>query len=125
MVETRPVQAEQEMQDGVENPAGVVGGEQGAGFNSNDDQPEGGGDPCFQNIVLCGTQAGKPRPGFAGPDSREPALSLPKGRLSPQKQDSRTLLNRIVRGLAGDHYVVDVAFAQARAADGDEERLLQ
>src|SRR5207245_9688459 len=35
------------------------------------------------------------------------------------------LLDRIVRGLARDHYIVHVAFPQAGAADANEARLLE
>jgi hypothetical protein len=90
----RPVQAEEEMQQRIKNPAGVVGREHGRGFDRNDDQPENSGDPRFQNLMSIGAQ-----------------------------EDG--LLDAIVGGLASDHYVVDVTFAESSAADADEAGFLQ
>lgn len=44
------------MQQGVENSARVVGGEQRAGFNGNDNEPENRGDPRLQKIVPVAVQ---------------------------------------------------------------------
>src|SRR5580692_912707 len=107
------------MQQRIENPAGVVGGEQGAEFDGDDDQPEDGGDPGLEYFVSIGPQAREPCPGCAVPDSR--------GRLSPQRRSpaGHRLLDTIVGGLAGDHYIVDVAFAESGAADAHEAGFLQ
>jgi hypothetical protein len=89
-----PVQAEEEMQHGIENAASVMGRKQCAGFDGNDDQPENGGDPRLENFMSIGAQE-------AG------------------------LLDAIVGGLAGNHYVVDMALPESGAADADEARFLQ
>ena len=117
MLEMLPVQAEQEMQQRIENPAGVVSGERRTGLDGDDDQPQDRCDPGLENMMTVGSQAAKP--GCPGPDSR--------GRLSPHRpcHNHRVLLDRIVRGLAGNHHVVDMALAQAGAADAHEARLLQ
>ena len=43
----------------------------------------------------------------------------------PQFGMNGTLFNGIVRGFASNHHIVDVALAQARAADAHEPRFLQ
>jgi hypothetical protein len=94
VLEMLPVQAEQEMQNRVENAARVMGREQGAGLYGNDDEPEDRCDPRLENIMSIGAQEIR-------------------------------LLDAIVRGLAGDHYIVDVALAESGAADSDEACFLQ
>ena len=47
IVKAFPVHTKEEMQQGIEDAASIVGREQGAGFNGNDDQPEDRGDPGF------------------------------------------------------------------------------
>ena len=84
VLEVVPVHAEKEMQDGIENPAGVVGGEISGGFDGDDDQPQNRGDPSLQNIVAIGVQ--EQEPGCARLDSQAPAPSLSKGLLSPREQ---------------------------------------
>lgn len=97
LVEPGPIQTKEVMQQGIENPAGVIRREQSARFNGNHNQPQDRGNPCLQNIVPVGVQA------VRGP----------------------VLLNRIVGSLAGDHDIVHMALAQACAADADKSRLLQ
>ena len=56
IVKAFPVEAEEKMQQGVENSARVAGGEQRAGFNGNDNEPEDRGDPRLQKIVPVAVQ---------------------------------------------------------------------
>jgi hypothetical protein len=95
------VQAEEEMQQWIENPASVAGGEQGGRFNGDDNEPEDCGDPRLQKIAPVGVQSG-----------RAPAVVF-------------GLLDAVVGSLAGDHDVVDVTFAESGATDAHEARLLQ
>lgn len=55
--EVRPVQAEQEMQQRIEKPAGVVSGEPRGGLDGDDDQPQDRRDPGFENLMTIGVQA--------------------------------------------------------------------
>src|SRR5207248_3351102 len=50
------VYAEEEMKNRVQDVAGVLAGEVGRGFNTNNDQPENGGDPRFNEVLLGGAQ---------------------------------------------------------------------
>src|SRR5579863_172509 len=120
VLEAGVIQAEQEMQNGIENAAGVVGGKVRAGLNGNDDQPQDGGDPGFENVVTVGGHADlEPKvPRFP------PFAKCAKGGAPSFVLVNGTLLDGIVRGLAGDHYIVNVAFAEAGAADADEARFL-
>lgn len=47
---------EQEMKNRVKDVASVLSGEVGGGFNGDDDQPQNGGDPDFQEFALMGVQ---------------------------------------------------------------------
>ena len=49
-------QSENCVQQRIENAAGVVGGEQGARLNGDDNQPENRSDPGFKNLVAVGVQ---------------------------------------------------------------------
>ena len=51
-------QAEEEMQERIQNTAGVVGGKIGARFKSNDNQPKDRSDPGFQELVTVRAQEG-------------------------------------------------------------------
>jgi hypothetical protein len=55
------IQAHQEVQDWIKNSAGVVGGSQVGGFASDQKEPEAGGDPGFQYLLLRGVHAGVPQ----------------------------------------------------------------
>jgi len=57
--EVIPVEAEEVMQNRIENPACVVGREHCSGFNGDHDEPENRGDPCLQKIVAVGVQEAK------------------------------------------------------------------
>jgi hypothetical protein len=117
-IEALPVEAEEEMQQGIQNAAGVVRREQRTGFNGDKDEPQDRGDPGLQNVVAIGVQ-------------EDWALSVPrfaknaKGGEPTTSLDRRALLDAIVGSLAGDHYVVDVALAQSGAADAHEAGFLQ
>jgi len=50
------VYAEEEMKNRVQDVAGVLAGEVGRGFNTNNDQPENGGDPRFNKVLPVGAQ---------------------------------------------------------------------
>src|SRR3984957_13501486 len=120
--EAPEVHPEQKRQQRVEESAGIVGGGEIGRFDGDDDQPQGCGDPSFQNTVPVRTQAGLML--VAGQSSllaKEARNGAPKF----EKTTRRFLLNRIVGSLGGDHHVGYVAFAQAGAADADEARLLQ
>lgn len=52
-----PIEVEKKMQQRVKKPACIVGGEQRAGFNGDDNQPEYRGSPRFQNFVTVGVQS--------------------------------------------------------------------
>ena len=56
-LEVRQVHAEEIMQQGEEDAAGGVGGEIFRRLNSDDDQPQDGGDPGFESFVAVGGQA--------------------------------------------------------------------
>ena len=60
------------MQQGIENAAGVVGGEIRARLDGDDDQPQDGGDPGFQNMVTVGLKR-------VGAQSRDPTLRKREG----------------------------------------------
>jgi len=103
MMKLLPVQSKEKMQKRIKNPAGIVGGEQRARFDSDDDQPEGRGDPAFQKFVAVVAQA----------------------RSGSWTKIATVLLDAIVGRLAGDHHVVHVALAKPGAADAHEARFLQ
>src|SRR5207249_9297222 len=100
---TDRVQAHQEVQDWIQNSAGVVGGSQIGGFAGDQEQPETGGDPGLQYLLLCGVQAGEPGMEYC---SDPPLLSE---RVNPRrarrytKRSELVLFDGIVRRLAGDH----------------------
>ncbi len=58
-LEVRVIDAEQEMKNRVENAAGVLPGQVWSRLDGDDDQPEEGGDPCFQSFALMRIQAGR------------------------------------------------------------------
>src|SRR5437762_11373840 len=66
---TDRVQAHQEVQDWIQNSAGVIGGSQIGGFAGDQEEPEAGGDPGLQYLLLRGVHAGVPTSGAW----REPA----------------------------------------------------
>jgi len=105
------VHAHQEMQNRIKKSAGVVGGSQIGGFAGDQEQPETGGDPGLQYLLLCGVQAGEPGMEYC---SDPPLLSE---RVNPRrarrytKRSELVLFHGIVRRLAGDHDIVHVALA--------------
>jgi hypothetical protein len=118
------IQAHQEMQNRIENSAGVVGGSEICRFASDQEEPEAGGNPGLQYLLLRGVHAGVPQE----ESGRNPVAS--KSVKSRRARGSTTgseleLFDGIVGGLARNHDIVDVAFAQAGAADADEASLLQ
>jgi hypothetical protein len=56
LMKVGPVQAEEPVQQWIENPAGICGRKQRTRFNGNNDHPKDRGDPCFEKIVLAGAQ---------------------------------------------------------------------
>ena len=114
VLEADPIHSEEEVQDRIENPAGVVGREIRSGFDGNNNQPQNRGDPSFQNFVAIGIQ--KREPGF---------VRLDRQLLSPSELQRSELFDGIVWGLAGDHDIVDVALAKSGAADAHKARFLQ
>jgi hypothetical protein len=118
------VQAHQEMQNRIENSAGVVGGSQIGGFASDQEEPEAGGDPGLQYLLLGGVHAGVPQE----ESGRNPVASKS---VKPRRARGFTtgseleLFDGIVGGLARNHDIVDVAFAEPSAANADEASLLQ
>src|SRR5439155_15256606 len=54
----------------------------------------------------------------------EPGISRFRVRLAPRNDDLKSHPARIVRAFPRNRHVVDVAFAQARAGDADELRLV-
>src|ERR1700683_5175119 len=106
------------MQKWIQNSAGVAGGEQRAGLDGDKNEPENRGDPGLENVVAVGVQEGRELsvPPFAE-NEKDGAPSI--------CFDWRGLLDAIVGGLAGDHYVVDVTLAESGAADADEARFLE
>ena len=56
-LEMLQVHAEQKMQQGIEDTARVVGGEERARLNGNDDQPQDCGGPGLEKMVTVGAQA--------------------------------------------------------------------
>lgn len=103
MVKLLPVQSKEKMQKGIENPAGVMRGEQRAGFNGDDDQPQDRGDPGFQKFVAVVAQA----------------------RSGSWTKIATVLFDAIVGRLTGNHHIVDVALAKSGAADANEACFLQ
>jgi len=55
-LEVGRVDAEEEMKNWIQDMAGVLSGEVGRGFDSNDDQPEDSGDPCLEKVLPVGAQ---------------------------------------------------------------------
>ena len=58
-LEVGSVNAEEEMEKRVEDMAGVLSRQVRRGFNGDDDQPEDGGDPRFQEFALMRVQDGR------------------------------------------------------------------
>ena len=106
------VYAEEEMKNRVQDVAGVLAGEVGRGFNTNNDQPENGGDPRFNKVLLVGAQ-----------DRRE-SYSPPFAKSAKDRAHGIRLFDGIVGGFAGDHDIVHMALAQASTANANETRLL-
>jgi hypothetical protein len=98
-LEALPIQMKQEVQHWIENPAGVMRGKQRCRFDGNHDEPQDRGDPGYQDTVPV-------------------RIRLPGVQL-------RGLLDAIVGRLAGNHHIVDVAFAKSRAADAHKTRFLE
>src|SRR5690242_7912605 len=89
------VQAHQEMQNWIKNSAGVVGGSQISGFGSNQEEPEAGGDPRLEYLLLCGVHAGVPKK----ESGCDPVASKS---LKPQRSMTESeleLFDRIIGGL--------------------------
>jgi len=117
----RAIDSEQEMHKRIENPAGVVGGEVGSGFDSDDDQPENGCDPRLEDFASVRVQAGRRKSKFPPCRKRRDEGGAPDFFwLQPH-----SLFDGIVRSLAGDHDIVHMALPEACAADADETRFLQ
>ena len=93
----RGLQPKKEVQQRVENSAGVFGRGEVRGLTHDDAEPQDRRDPGLQQMLL--------------------------GRV--QARLSRPLLHRIIRRLASDHHIVHVALAQAGPADAHKSRLLQ
>lgn len=102
-LEAGVIHSKEKMEQRVENLAGVVGRQVGAGFDGDDDQPQDGGDPRLHNFFLAARQ-----------ECRDPRRWL----------FERTLFDRIVWSFASDHDVVHVRLAQSGAADSYKARLL-
>src|SRR5438128_7749750 len=121
---TDRVQAHQEVQDWIQNSAGVIGGSQIGGFAGDQEEPEAGGDPGLQYLLLRGVHAGVPTSGAW----REPAplkTKEPQTARRSTKGSGLELFDGIVWRLARDHDIVDVTLTQAGAADANEASLLQ
>ena len=120
--ETDRVQAHQEVQDWIKNSAGVVGGSQIGGFASDQEQPEAGGDPGLQYLLLRRVHARVPQ--------KESGCD-PVSSKSVKPQRARTkgseleLFDGIVWSFAGNHHIVYMTLTQPGAADADEASLLQ
>src|SRR5258708_33815984 len=128
MLEAGVGDAEEKMEYGIKNSAGVVRRKPRARLNADDDQPQDGGDPGLQNMVTVGAQASAaPEVPWFPPFAKYTKSGAPSVFLvsSVLRTPSPSLLDGIVRGLSGDHYVVHVAFAETGAADANEARLLQ
>ena len=104
------IQAHQEMQNGIKNSAGVVGGSQIGGFASDQEEPQAGGNPGLQYLLLRGVHAGAPK--------KESGRNLvtSKSVKSRRAQAFTTgreleLFDGIVWRLAGNHDIVDMALA--------------
>jgi len=54
-----PAETKEKMQQGIENPAGVIRGEECCGFNRDDNEPKNRGDPGFQKMVPVGVQSSR------------------------------------------------------------------
>ena len=93
------------MQQGIKNLAGVIGGAQVRGLARDQPEPKSGGNPCLQLLAVGGGQA-----------------DLPERR---NRRPIRPLFHGIVRSFTSNHHIMDMALAQASAADADEARLLQ
>jgi len=114
------VDPKQEMQNWIENAAGVLRREIRRRFDRNNDEPEDQGDPGFQDLVAIVGQAGQE---WVFPPSAQNMNSLPRGERTGRA--SGPLFDRIVGGFTRDHDVVHMALAKAGAADAHEARLLQ
>src|SRR3984893_13852257 len=55
--EVEAVPPDQEVQQRIQNPAGILRGKQCARFNGDDYQPYNGGDPSAKDSLLAGDQA--------------------------------------------------------------------
>jgi len=121
---TDRVQAHQEVQDWIQNSAGVIGGSQIGGFAGDQEEPEAGGDPGLQYLLLRGVHAGVPTSGAW----REPAplkTKEPQTARRSTKGGELELFDGIVWSFAGNHHIVDVTLTQPGAADPNEASLLQ
>ena len=146
--EAERIHAGQEMQQRIQEAAGIFRGSEVRGLNSNDAQPDEGRDPFFPGMDAGWTQerasrtdrgsctglrnaaAIAPLAENIGGDPRVRAgarwLLREPGRRGPGDQPSSgASLRRIVWRLARDHDIVDMALAQSGDADADEARLLQ
>ena len=112
------------MQDWIQNSAGVIGGSQIGGFAGDQEEPEAGGDPGLQYLLLRGVHAGVPTSGAW----REPAPLKTKEPQAARRSTNGSeleLFDGIVWSFARNHDIVYVALAQAGAADPNEASLLQ
>ena len=120
--ETHRVQAHQEVQDWIKNSAGVVGGSEICRFASDQEEPEAGGDPGFQYLLLRGVHARVPQE----ESGRNPVASKSvKPQRARKKGSELELFDGIVWRFAGNHDIVYVTLPQAGAADPNEASLLQ
>jgi len=118
------IQAHQEMQNRIKNSAGVVGGSQIGGFASDQEEPQAGGNPGFQYLLLRGVHAGAPKK-ESGCDPAPSKSLKPRMARRSTKASELELFDGIVWRLARDHDIVNVAFAEPGAADPDKASLLQ
>src|SRR5437899_6510522 len=120
--ETDRVQAHQEMQNRIKNSAGVIGGSQIGGFASDQEQPEAGGDPGLQYLLLRRVHARVPQKESGCDPVSSKSVKPQRAR---KKGSELELFDGIVWRLARNHDIVDVTLTQPGAADPNEASLLQ
>ncbi len=118
------IQAHQEMQDWIQNSAGVIAGSQIGGFAGDQEEPEAGGDPGLQYLLLRGVHAGVPQK-ESGCNPVSSKSVKPQRARRCTKESELELFDGIVWRLAGNHHIVDVTLTQPGAADPNEASLLQ
>jgi len=116
-LKAREVHPEKKVKKWIKEAAGVLRGQIGRRLNSDDNQPQDQGDPGLDEMVAVATQAGRHESSHFSQRRREAGSAYPGA--------NSKLFNGIVWSFARDHDIVDMALAEARAADADESRLLQ